>query len=372
MKKKFIIASILVFIISSCSKSGEKQQTGFKVSGKVSNNHDKVLYLQELTPSGLRNLDSSVVNTDGEFSFHGKITESIFCILTFPRNATIFLLDTNSDIRLTIDAEKPEEYTVVGSPETTKLKKLLDMNSKFMVLVQEIQKKYTSLSPNALYYADGQLKIRNEYDSLMNARKVELQKYTLATEPSVVAYFAPNFLMPESDFGFLEKVDQKFYAPNFSSKYAHDLHARVEELRKTAVGQIAPDIVLPDPFGKAIALSSLRGKFVLVDFWASWCKPCREENPNLVKAFTKYRNKGFEIFSVSLDENRDAWQKAINDDRLLWTHVSDLSKWNSAVVGMYKIESIPSNVLIDRDGKILAKNLRGEELEKKLGEVFSR
>jgi peroxiredoxin len=147
-------------------------------------------------------------------------------------------------------------------------------------------------------------------------------------------------------------------------------HQRVETLRKTAEGQPAPDIVLNDPYGKTIALSSLRGKYVLVDFWASWCQPCRMESPNLVRMYNAYKSKGFDIFSVSLDDNREAWVKAINDDKLLWTHVSDLQKWNSSVVSQYNIEGIPFTVLLDKEGKIIAKNLRGKALEDQLKQLF--
>jgi len=197
-----------------------------------------------------------------------------------------------------------------------------------------------------------------------------MQQTTLQIENSLVPYFATNYLMPQANFDFLKQVDSKYYNEFAKSKYAQDLHKRIEVLGKTAEGSLAPDIVLQDPFGKTISLSSLRGKTVLVDFWASWCRPCREESPNLVKAYNKYKIRGFEIFSVSLDDNRDAWQKAINDDKMLWTHVSDLMKWNSSVVNLYNIESIPFTVLIDAEGKIVAKNLRGKALEEKLAEIL--
>lgn len=145
-----------------------------------------------------------------------------------------------------------------------------------------------------------------------------------------------------------------------------------EESNHAAVGlgQTAPEIKLPDPNGKEIALSSLRGKYVLVDFWASWCAPCRAENPNVVKAYQQYKDKNFTIFSVSLDQKKEVWVKAIKDDGLTWNHVSDLKFWDSEPAKAYGVEAIPANFLLDPAGKIIAMNLRGEDLENKLKEVL--
>jgi peroxiredoxin len=136
---------------------------------------------------------------------------------------------------------------------------------------------------------------------------------------------------------------------------------------------VAPEIALPTPEGDTIRLSSTRGSIVLLDFWASWCAPCRLENPNLVKAYNMYRKKGFQIYQVSLDKTREAWVKGIEDDKLgKWIHVSDVKYWSSVVIPIYKIESIPSNFLLDREGRIIATNLRGDKLEQKLSEVFNK
>ena len=152
-----------------------------------------------------------------------------------------------------------------------------------------------------------------------------------------------------------------------------ELVSQVDSLNIIEVGSIAPDIILKNADGKEIKLSSLRGKYVLIDFWASWCRPCRGESANLVKMYKKYNKSGFEIYSVSLDEKKEDWVGAIKKDGLsAWTHVSDLQYWNSAAAKQYKVTSIPYTLLLDKEGKIIAKELRGEELAKKLSEIFPK
>jgi peroxiredoxin/formylmethanofuran dehydrogenase subunit D len=150
------------------------------------------------------------------------------------------------------------------------------------------------------------------------------------------------------------------------------LSDKIEIAKKTRVGVMAMDFTQNDVNDQPVKLSSLRGKYLLIDFWASWCGPCRKENPNLVEAFNKYKDKGFNVLGVSLDRpgQKDRWLKAIEDDKLAWTQVSDLKFWDNDVAKQYGIQSIPQNFLLDPEGKIIAKNLRGEELQKKLAEIF--
>jgi peroxiredoxin len=147
---------------------------------------------------------------------------------------------------------------------------------------------------------------------------------------------------------------------------------RIETSKKTGVGAYAMDFTQNDTLGKPVALSDFKGKYVLIDFWASWCGPCRAENPNVVKAFNEYKDKKFTVLGISLDQpgKQQAWLDAIHKDNLTWTHVSDLKFWDNAVAKQYGIRAIPQNLLIDQDGKIIAKNIRGEELNKKLAEVI--
>lgn len=182
----------------------------------------------------------------------------------------------------------------------------------------------------------------------------------------VVASIPPN-----SDILFME------FANEFSTKYAstnpedvRNLKPRLDGIRSLMIGLPAPDFTVQTPDGKDISLSSYRGKYVLVDFWASWCMPCRRENPNVVAMYNRYKDKGFDVFGVSLDQNKELWMKAIEADKLTWKHGSDLKGWQSAPAALYGITGIPHSILIDKTGKIIARQLRGELLGAKLEEIF--
>lgn len=366
--KQYTWSFFLLVVVAFASCKDKGTTSGFSIKGKIKNLGEKSITLNEITTKGLIFLDTATVADDGSFELTGNVSEKTFCTITTPGGAVVLVVDSASEIVLSVDAASPEAFGVNGSPETEQLRQVMQANNKYMMLMRNMEEKYSRMSAG-VPDEKTQAMIRNEYDSIMKNRTAELQQMALAGE-GIIPYFITNFLATDADFEFFSKVDQKLFDSQSRSKYAVELHNRVELLKKTAIGQIAPEIVQNDPFGKRVTLSTLRGKYVLIDFWASWCRPCREENPNVVRLYNKFKTKGFDIFSVSLDDNRDAWTKAINDDKLLWTHVSDLAKWNSSVVKDYNIEAIPFTVLIDKDGKIIGKNLRGNELEKKLEEIF--
>lgn len=369
--KNIFLVLVLSLLIMACSDANQDNvQSGFLIKGKAPIAYkNATLSIQELTTGGLITIDTATVNNDGSFQFDGNIKEKVFCIVRLKNGDVLMVLDTNSRLELEIAPDSSLQYSLKGSKENEELKELYQMNGQFMQAVQQLETKYAQLGEEVPPLAV-QEQIRFEYDSLRRNHVLSMRNYISGLQHSIVPYFATNFLIPEDDFEFLSQVDQQLYKQFSESKYAVQLHQKVEDLKRTAVGAMAPDIVLNDPFGKNISLSALRGKVVLVDFWASWCKPCRDENPNVVKLYNKYKSKGFDVLGVSLDDNRSAWIDAINQDKLLWNHGSDLLKWNSTVVKLYSIDGIPFTVLVDKDGKIIGKSLRGKQLESKLVELF--
>jgi thiol-disulfide isomerase/thioredoxin len=279
------------------------------------------------------------------------------------------VVDSNSHLKVTIDALEIGNYMVENSKENEELRQLYLINDSFMRKSSEVNQRFSNYSEANLTEAV-QLQIRAAFDSLQFAHKNAVKTYIGSLSHSIIPYFASTFLLPEPDLTFLQSLDETLFAEFSNSKYAIQLHDKVESMKKTSGGAMAPDIMLNDPFGKTVSLSQLKGKVVLVDFWASWCGPCREENPKNVLLYQKYKNSGLEIFGVSLDENRDSWINAINKDKLLWIHGSDLQKWNSPIVTLYNIDAIPYTILVDKEGKIIARKLRGKDLEDKLKDIF--
>lgn len=391
MKQAFFLFLVMAALASCKNKSSVKK---FEVKGTIINNTAKMIYLEEIPMATMQAvvIDSAVLGKDGKYALKTVASEARVYNLRLDQSMYPVAAVINDASSITLDAtfskennQFVEKYEVKGSAGSQQLK-------DFMV---GFNTKLQSIFFNARQ-ADSLNRIQ-AHDSVF--RKLELSTAVVAGELRTLTSEAlkksSNPALSMLILGYYQSTanNQGFglqpFANDEVSKLVNDLaskhptHQGVAAVKsmleaqankmKGLIGQTAPELSLPDPNGKEVKLSSFRGKYVLVDFWASWCKPCREENPTVVKAYNKYKDKNFTILGVSLDRpgQKDEWMKAVMKDNLTWTQVSDLMFWNSPVVQLYGIEGIPYNVLVDPYGKIIAESLRGPALEAKLGELLN-
>lgn len=387
INRLFPLLYITTVILLSAGCNKDKVRISGSLSSAVPGEY---IFLDELKSNKLEPVDSIQISDKGTFSFKRKVTAPSFYLLKLENNNFMTLLVEPGD-ELILKAHRDSlnyPNSVEGSEGTMKM---AEYNSKMRSTISKmsaLNKIYTTNehSPQLPSLMESIDSMAQGYLNEINAYTKKYIDENIGSLVSLVALYqqvAPGVyvLNPSSDWKYFVKVDSSMFRKFPDYDPVITLHNQVKELLATmgAVspssgarnGGEVPEISLPTPEGDTVKLSSTRGSVVLLDFWASWCGPCRMENPNLVKAYDEYHRKGLQIYQVSLDKTRDAWIKGIQDDKLgRWIHVSDVQYWKSVVVPLYKIESIPANYLLDRDGRIIAVNLRGERLQQKLADVF--
>ena len=392
MKKKFIVFGIIILVVSCTGRSSKK----FEVSGTITNNTAKMIYLEEMPVATMRPFiaDSAKLDNNGKYSLKTDMDDASVFNLRLDQNLYPLTSIVNDTSRITVNATMNKKYTqfaenyeVKGSVASQQMKEFMYSVNDGLQKIYLIAKKIDSISNSG----SGSENVKNELDAQRmeegkKIHKIFLEAISRSNNPALtmfeLGYYQKAANEPAYKIEAINNEDVSKIVDDLAAKFPeHSGVAAVkrsldEEVRKSRglVGQQAPEIVLPDVNGKMISLSSFKGKYVLVDFWASWCMPCRRENPNVVKAFNRFRNKNFTILGVSLDKpgEKDKWINAIMQDHLTWTQVSDLKEWESVVVPIYDFNEtgIPFNVLVDPTGKIIAQRLRGEALEAKLEEVL--
>jgi peroxiredoxin len=370
---------LLMALCLSCSTNGKEEQADdgswyVTISGKVGYPQQGQVTIQELQAGGSAWEDTITLRDDYTFSKRVTMSEPGYYRLNFYNKQTIDLILDKADIEVNVDGNSQQGFVQInGSPDIDLIRQVqeLQANVNSDPEVIQLDEQYTAAQQRkdmATMHA-----LREKFQQIRAKYNDQIASLMVEKSPSlaVINLLQSNVLdkdqYQETYVAVAEKLSREW--PEYSQ--AVNFIDYVEKMKLTAVGQPAPEIALPNPDGEIVKLSSMKGKYVLVDFWAKWCGPCRQENPNVVRAYQAFKDKGFTVFGVSLDRNRADWLQAIEQDNLTWTHVSDLKYWQSEAARTYNITGIPFSLLLDPNGVIIAKNLRGQALHQKLAEIFA-
>ncbi|MFZ2907251.1 MAG: redoxin domain-containing protein [Cyclobacteriaceae bacterium] len=370
----------MVLLFNGCSSNGQQPKNdgswSVTVSGKVGFPLTGSITIMELTRSGQGWQDTITLKSNYTYAKKVSLTEPGYYRLNFYNTQIVDVILDKSNLEINVDGNNNAGfYEIKGSPDIDFIKKVQSMQQAVTTtpeaskLMQEFQKAQQAGDQKKMTELQGQYMI-------LAAKANDQIAQLIMNEP--ISFGIINILQSGRTLDKDQYMDVYVSAADKAAKawpnsaHVKDFVDMVNKGKATAIGQVAPEIALPNPDGQVVKLSSLRGKYVLIDFWAKWCGPCRRENPNVVKAYQTYKDKGFTVFGVSLDRNKEDWVKAIKEDNLTWTHVSDLKYFQSEAAVLYNINAIPFSVLIDPNGVIVAKNLRGEELHSKLAEIFGK
>lgn len=334
-----------------------------------------------------KKLGSIELDKEGRFEMKLAFGEPTVYAIKYGRKRMSILADKAGTIEAIVDAQGKQ--TVTGSQAT---QDYLNYRAKHQALLSKYKVSEASRNIFAMLrkkhaeskkvkggeerkafeqkYAQQYHALYNKYQTQRKKALADLDTYVKDHLATSLAVFPATVDWTDNNLAYMKTIVGKFKQAHPQWRVTQFLENKLQTIVKTSVGQTAPNIALKNPQGQTIQLSSLRGKYVLIDFWASWCRPCRAENPHLVAMYNKYKPQGFTIYSVSIDDKQKPWEKAIKKDGLTWTNVSDLKGWDSETRLLYNVWGLPGNLLLDKTGKIIAKNLRGEALSQKLGELL--
>lgn len=365
MKKQIFGALMIMVLFAAC----QLQPSGLTLKGKLTGETEKALLVSVIDKEGLTTIDTLIL-VDGLVDFQTTLEQPLMVVMQLEgsRSGLSFFGD-NVPYTIEGDINSIGDALVTGGELFSAYKAINDFEKEINNKGEELRVAYGAA--NQAGDTARQAEIIEEYEA--GQKQVEDVKIKFVDEnpTSPVAAYIVNNVYRRKAVDEIKEGIAKLDASLATSIYYQIISERAAKLENVAVGKMAPDFTMNDIDGNPVSLSSFKGKLILVDFWASWCGPCRRENPHVVKLYTEFKDKGFDILGVSLDKKKDAWLKAIEDDKLTWNHVSDLKGWGNEAAKLYVVSGIPHTVLIDAEGKIVAKNLRGDDLHNKVAELLN-
>lgn len=374
MKNIWMIAVSIAAAVSACTTVDKGDDNNLAkgtldLSGEIAGMDTGRLEI--LYPVGDSSKSDTVLVKGGKFEYTTELkepTNMIFRKLGTRGEEVAFFADPG---KVTVTGYKDSMWTskVKGGPTQTLFTQADEKFREIMKPAEGLSQAYGAAQQSQ--NVNEIMRIQQEFNRLQDSAKSYAKSFVFANRNSIIAaYFSLVYLNEPGKEDLMKSIYDTLTPAVKKSYFGTKMGEMISSMSKTSIGVAAPDFTQNDQEGKPVSLSSLRGQYVLVDFWASWCQPCRQENPNIVNAYNAFKDKGFTIIGVSLDQDTAAWKKAIIDDKLTWTHVSDLKYWENAAAKIYGIRSIPASFLLDKEGKIIAKDLRGEALAAKLAELM--
>ena len=366
-----LFVSILTFL--SCGENPSNGTEKIKISVKIdgSGNYDEVR-LQKVNSDYSIELVESANFVEDEIEFNIFVFESTLFRLDFMGYTSLDLILDKSDVDIFVDdSNSLFEFTVNGSDDTEILKSIENKITNYRSEIRELNINFVEASQNRDYELVNS--IQSEFDFKKNQFELSLKDYLSSAKSSLAVLVTADYLDIEENLIFWETIYNNYTEEFRDNSYFKNFENKLIKIKSISIGSVAPDIILKDTSGVPISLASLRGKYVLLDFWAAWCRPCREENPNIVENYNNYKSYGFDVYQVSLDRTKEDWIRGIKQDKLPWINVSDLKYYQSEAAELYNVDRIPSAFLLDPDGMIIAKHtdLRGPNLSRKLAEIFN-
>lgn len=376
-----MIRLLILFVLLSCSSRGgnpvdQRAGNSITIKGTVGYPQQGIILLEKIEDQQAVPYDTFSINEMNQFNEEVVIEEPGYYRLNFYNKQLVMLILEDDDVQVDVDGNSRNGFVrVSGSDAHELINKVQTAQQEFQQApeIREINQEYGAAVQQG--NVQRQEELEELYFSLeedFNNRIKNIIDSAGTTLAVIDLLEGGRTLDKDRNFDFYDRKAKELKEAMPENDRVKDFVDQVEKMRVTAIGEIAPEIALPNPEGDTVKLSSLRGNYVLVDFWAKWCRPCRIENPNIVRVYNKYKDEGFEVFGVSLDRNKQDWVQGIEEDKLHWTQVSDLKFWNSEAAKTYGVNAIPFALLLDPEGKIIAKNLRGKALEDKLEELFDK